>query len=216
MRIGRKSFISSPENHRKENVQNHPKRMVLRVLFLFVVPLTSFFCSPAVDPDNTIKRNVHLSPDRFFSGDWEGHRLILDRNGNVQDTAYVVRQCFPGPEEQRGNCTDSIQYEIGKKKEQKGFSWNQVFVDFKHYTITVKHDSGKSVSGENVLPAFMIQMNGQKEVPGSGDKSLSVQVFIQPISGPGVVAMQSEFYTLFGLRQGEVRTFWKKMESGNR
>lgn len=180
-------------------------RLFLTGLF-FVLMGTSLWDCGGIDHELQMKRGPYLNPAGTLRGEFEGRRLIFDRNGNIKETAQLRRSCS-WSDETRGVCQETIQTFYKKALGRNTLHWRVVYGDRNEMNISLKDGNGEQ-RGE-VRGSIML-LEGFCLVPGDDEKRSDVETryYLLPARDRPVL-YETETYSRFGITLGSSRTFWR-------
>ena len=176
---------------------------------LLVVSAVLFACGEFTEK-MIVQRGPGALPEHFLKGKFTGIRLILDRAGNLRETARVLRTC-ESRDNLKGECRDAIQYfyatDPKKRNKTNVLSWSAEYREGKRTRFQIR-DSFGSLSGEAIGP--VVVLSGQKTIPHAPGKRAKTSARFYMLPGHGSPISEIEIYKSWGMRVGEIRTLWTR------
>ncbi len=153
--------------------------------------------------------NPPLMPESWLSGKRLGYRSILDRSGNLVESAVVHRICLPPASRSsindRWKCSDEIDYSFHPGHETIQTEWMLQYGDQNELSVSLESENEK-IKGKAFFSLMILK--GRKRIPGQSHKSASVEIRIMSLSGASRPVLDVEEFTMLGLSIGSVKTFW--------
>ena len=195
------------------------RRLPLIVLFVAPGVLSFLPACGGIDPGLSKNQQPIWRPSEYFSGAKIGYRTVYDRNGNVREVARIERTCESTPAEQRGVCTDRIDYGYATPDVSDTTRWSIHYITDQQSR--VEYADGFGVLEGETLGAMMV-LSGKRRLPGSapvvldssglpaadyGDQAtVEIRMHLRP--GAGRPMLQSELYLFLGFEIGRSDTLW--------
>ena len=193
-------------------------------LLLFLLSLCG--ACGGYDWENARKRGPRIEPEEYFVGKKKGQLVVMDRNGNLRESADVYRECTVGSS-LAGSCQDRIfarrmtrrdsgavgpdacpedpEFHCLDREEQNTMEWTVQYENDTEASLTFADDRG-SLSGR--LAGSLLYVKGDRRIPGEGDESAHAKLCMFLLPGEGRPRLRTEDYSFLGIHLGRVEIFW--------
>lgn len=161
-----------------------------------------------VDTHHALTLRPPFDPTLWLRGQLKGTMLILDRNGNLRESADIIRNC-DDLHGQQGTCTESIHYYYNNRNLSRELHWTAHYTDHEFATFTFKDDAG-SVKGN--LYGSLLHLSGDRQIPAteSDSDTGTVDVRIYRLPGDADRVFEVIEYTMWGVHMGRVEIYWQR------
>ena len=151
----------------------------------------------------------YLDPGKWLSGAYKGRSLTLDRNGNIKETAGIVRRCRSANGLQ-GACEDTISYYYRPGKIVRKFQWSVNYGERTPAQIFIRYENKDKIKEilKGTSNGSLMKIEGKKLLPREKDKYGAVRIRSLLLPGPGSPVWEVEEYSHMGFHIGTVRTMW--------
>lgn len=198
--------------------QSELRRLLLFVFFALLGAPGALPGCGGIDPGLSKSQQPIWRPSEYFSGAKIGYRTVYDRNGNVREVARIERTCESSPADQRGVCTDRIDYGYATPDVSDTTRWSIHYITDQQSRVEYADGFG-ALEGETL--GAMLVLSGERRLPGSapmvlnsngspvdyGDQAaVEIRMHLRP--GPGRPMLQTELYTFLGFEIGRSDTLW--------
>lgn len=183
----------------------HAGQLRLSLVFLLSFMALAASCG-RYDPALVVQKPPLLDPRTWFAGSKIGYRTVMDRNGNIRETAVITRNCR-SETELSGICDDTIVYNYNSRSVRREMEWKEIFVNDQITEVHIKYlDGSGQYAGRLMGP--LLQMKGATLIPFETEKRADVETRLYALPGPGNPAMETQEFSNLGIRIGTVQTFW--------
>lgn len=187
----------------------------LRLLILTgIIPIfLQFISCSGMDPgfrESGKFPGLSMEETGYFHGSWSGTEMVLDRNGNLRDSARVQRVC-ESTLQHAGRCRDEIKYSHGTHSSRE-FEWKRTFQNDYESILTIDYHSGYSIQGTLSSNRSQWFVEGELPLPSENEKEEGSNVLIRLARLPGkpTIIMETRIYRFLMIKLGEEHIVWTK------